>query len=105
MVTAKGQGPTACSALPRKSQHPAWLAGGVGNQVFKNSLDPHWSWPPLCEIGQNPGEITFFPTQHPPEILEPTQALPEIPMLGIGVATARTLLGWPKARQSVNVSG
>lgn len=41
MGTAKGQGPTACSALPRKSLHPAGQAGGVGNPVFKRLLDPH----------------------------------------------------------------
>lgn len=63
MGTAKGQGLQPVQLCPGRDGHPAWHAGGVGNQIFPSSPDPHWSESPLCEIGQKPGEITAFPTQ------------------------------------------
>lgn len=62
MGTAKGQGQQPVQLCPGRARHPAWHAGGVGNQISKNSSDPHWSRPPLSEIGQKPRETTTFLT-------------------------------------------
>lgn len=70
----------------------------LGNQVSKNSLDPHWSQPPLCVIGQKPGEFTAFPNHILRGCRNQTQALPQIPLWGAGTVIAKTLLGQPKAR-------
>lgn len=65
MGTARGQGLAACSALPRKRPEETGTLPGMqevlGNQVSRNRPDPHWSRPPLCVIGQKPGETTAFP--------------------------------------------
>lgn len=60
METAKGQGSRPVQLCPGRDGHPTWHAGGVGNQISLSSPDPHWSEPPLCEIGQKPGEIIAF---------------------------------------------
>lgn len=46
------------SSAPEEPGTPFGMQEVLGNQVSKNSPDPHWSQPPLCEIGQEPGEIT-----------------------------------------------
>lgn len=49
------------SSAPEEPGTPLGMQEVLGNQVSKNSPDPHWSQPLLCEIGQEPGEITAFP--------------------------------------------
>ena len=90
------------SSVPEEPDTPLGMQEVLGNQVSKNSPDPHRSQPPLCETGQKPGKITAFPDHILLGVPEPTEALPLIPSLGGQVLLQPgTLLGWPKARQNV----